>query len=71
VGTRSIYLPDDVDDAARRAGLDVNALSRRAVERELARRQNEALLEGLQSEPPLGASDADVRRATDSAKDDW
>ena len=71
MGTRSIYLPDALDDAARRAGLDVSLLSRQAVERELARRENEALLERLAKLPALGESDDAVRQAVDDAKSDW
>jgi hypothetical protein len=71
MGTRSIYLPDLLDRAARDADLDVTALARQAVEQELARRHNETLLKARGGGAPLGPSDEAVRQAVDEAKSDW
>jgi post-segregation antitoxin (ccd killing protein) len=42
---RNISLPDDLDDEARRAKLNVSALARRAVTDELERRRRMAALD--------------------------
>jgi post-segregation antitoxin (ccd killing protein) len=41
---RNISLPDDLDEAARRAGINVSALTRKALEVELDRRARMAEL---------------------------
>ena len=47
---RNISLPDDLDDQARREGLNVSALAQRAVAEELDRRQRMAVLDALLDE---------------------
>jgi len=42
---RNISLPDDLDDGARRAGLNVSALAQRAVAQELDRQARMAQLD--------------------------
>lgn len=42
---RNISLPDDLDEKARRANLNVSALAQRAVANELSRRQRMAALD--------------------------
>jgi post-segregation antitoxin (ccd killing protein) len=42
---RNISLPDDLDEAARRAGINVSAVSRKALEAELDRKVRMARLD--------------------------
>ena len=42
---RSVSLPDDLDAAARQAGIDLSALTRKALEAELDRRERMARLD--------------------------
>ena len=71
MATRSIYLPDALDRAARDAELDVTGLARRAVERELALRHNRQVLAELDDVMPLGPSDRAVAEASELARSDW
>lgn len=71
MATRSIYLPDALDRAAREAELNVTGLAREAVERELALRHNREVLAELDGVSPLGASDEAVAEAIELARLDW
>ncbi len=69
--TRSIYLSADLDRAAREAGLDVTALAQRAIEGELARQHNVAVLAEMAEAEPLGDSDEHVARVFQEMRDSW
>lgn len=70
---RNISLPDDLDERARRARLNVSALAQRAVAEELDRRQRMAALDTWLDEldaehgVPSAAAMAEARAWLDSA----
>src|SRR5262245_58780512 len=65
---RNISLPDDLDQRARNAGLNVSALTRQAILNELDRRERMAWLDGWLDEldeqhgPPSAKAMATARR---------
>lgn len=71
---RNISLPDDLDEQARRARLNVSALARQAVEAELDRRRRmarlDAWLDDLDAEhgPPSDRAMADARKWVATAR---
>lgn len=70
----SLLLPDDLQDAARAAGLNVSEIARRAIEAELDRRTRHdellAYLDDLDRElgPPTAAETADAAEWVDSIR---
>jgi post-segregation antitoxin (ccd killing protein) len=60
---RNISLPDDLDEQARRAGLNVSALAQRSVADELDRRQRMAALDAWLDEldAAYGAPSAEAK----------
>ena len=65
---RNISLPDDLDDLARRAKLNVSALARRAVAAELDRQRRMAVLDAWLDELDAiyGAPSAEARAQAES-----
>lgn len=66
---RNISLPDDLDDRARRAGLNVSALAQRAVSLELDRQSRMAQLDAWLDE--LDASHGAPSARAMAAARDW
>ena len=65
----NVYLPDELAASAREAGLNVSALTRRAISEELARRATDEWLDSL--DPGEGSvSRAEILTALDAARDE-
>lgn len=64
----NIYLPDELADRARAAGLNVSALARSAVEDQLAALTGSAWLAELGARPASTVRHADAQRALDDAR---
>ncbi|MHB1499083.1 MAG: type II toxin-antitoxin system CcdA family antitoxin [Acidimicrobiales bacterium] len=68
----NIYLPDDLAEEARSAGLNVSNLAQDALRRELANRATETWVEQVRSLPPLvpPVAHARVLEALDAAREE-
>ena len=67
----NVYLPDELAERARAAGLNVSALTRSAVEAELAGLDMNAWLESVAALPPTSASHESAMDALDEARDEF
>jgi post-segregation antitoxin (ccd killing protein) len=67
----NVYLPDELAARARAAGLNVSALTRSAVEAELAGLDMDAWLESVAALPPTLASHELAMDALDEARDEF
>lgn len=71
----NVYLPDDLAEAARAAGLNVSSIAQEALRDRLRARSTEAWLESLRSLPRTGLSHEQVLAALDQVRaeagDDW
>jgi post-segregation antitoxin (ccd killing protein) len=67
----NVYLPDELAERARAAGLNVSALTRSAVEAELAGLDMNAWLEHVATLPPASASHGLAMDALDEARDEF
>lgn len=66
----NIYLPDDLADRARAAGLNVSAVARAAVEAELAVRAASNWLDRAAALPAVSVRHRDVLAAVSAARDE-
>lgn len=66
----NVYLPDELADRARAAGLNVSAVTRSALEAELAGKAASGWLERLAALPPTAVQHRDVIAAVAAARDE-
>jgi len=66
----NVYLPDDVADRARAAGLNVSAVTRSAIEAELAGDAASQWLARVATLPALGVEHREVVTAVAAARDE-
>ena len=66
----NIYLPDELADEARKAGLNVSGLTQQAIQAALAAHRVDDWLDGVASLPPLGIDERAVAEAVAAAKDE-
>lgn len=67
----NVYLPDELAERARAAGLNVSALTRAAVEAELASRSMREWLKQAASLEPAGATHDEAMAALSEARDEF
>jgi len=71
----NVYVPDDLAEEARAAGLNVSAVVQEALRDRLRARSSDAWLDSLSSLPAIAASHDDVVRALDEVRadqgDEW
>lgn len=67
----NVWVPDELADEARTAGLNISALTRAAIESELAGRATDAWLASLPESRGDGPADADVVAALDDARAEY
>lgn len=67
----NVWVPDELASEARAAGLNISALTRAAIESELAGRATDEWLESLPEPRSDGPSDEDVLRALDEAREEF
>jgi post-segregation antitoxin (ccd killing protein) len=66
----NVYLPDDLVEEARAAGLNVSSITQEALRRELAQRRTSTWLERVRELSPTGVSHEQALQAIDAARDD-
>lgn len=66
----NIYLPDDLAAEAKKAGLNLSAVTREAVKRSLASRSTDAWLDSLRPTSPERVPHDHALEALDAARDD-
>lgn len=66
----NVYLPDDLAEEARNAGLNISGLTQEAVRRALAAGRAAAWLEDLDNLRPTGVTHEDVLKAVAEARDE-
>jgi len=66
----NVYLPDDLADAARHAGLNVSGLTQEAIRAALASARTDEWLEAVAQLSPIEVDPAAVAAAVAEAKDD-
>jgi post-segregation antitoxin (ccd killing protein) len=66
----NVYLPDELAEEARAAGLNVSSMTQEALRRELARRRTSTWLERVRELPPTGVSHEQALEVIDAARDD-
>ncbi len=67
----NVYLPDDLADDARSAGLNVSGLTQEAVRRALEARRTDAWLSVVGTQRPAGVRHQAAAAAVAAAKDDF
>ena len=71
----NVYLPDELAEQARDAGLNVSSITREALQRELAGRRTTAWLDAVRSLPRTGVTHDEALAALDEiraeAGDEW
>ncbi len=65
----NIYLPDDLAEAVRSAGLNLSSLAQEAIRRHLAERTTDAWLATLEA-PPASVAHDDALAALDAGRDE-
>jgi post-segregation antitoxin (ccd killing protein) len=66
----NVYVPDDLAEAARRAGLNVSSLTQGAIRATLARDSTDAWLASLRPEPRHNATHESALSALDAVRDE-
>lgn len=66
----NVYLPDDLADAARAAGLNVSGIAQEALKAALAERDTNNWLDSLARMPPTKATHAEVVDAVRAAREE-
>ncbi|MGO9558812.1 MAG: type II toxin-antitoxin system CcdA family antitoxin [Acidimicrobiales bacterium] len=66
----NIYLPDDLAEAARRAGLNVSSISQGAIRNQLVQDSTDAWLATLRSVPAHKATHERAIEALDAVRDE-
>ena len=64
----NIYLPNDLAEEARAAGLNISGITQEALRAELAARRVGAWLDGVAALPPTGVTHEQVLAALDEAR---
>lgn len=67
----NVYLPDDLALRVKEADLNVSAVTRDALERELAGRATNAWLDRIRRLPPTGITHEEVMAAIDAGRDEY
>ena len=67
----NVYLPDDLAEGARSAGLNVSGLTQEAVRRALAVTRTDEWLDDLAKLPSTGVTHKDVIAAIEHARDEF
>lgn len=66
----NVYLPDELAEEARSAGLNVSNITQEALRRELAGRQSSAWVARVRALPPLDVSHERVLEALDAVREE-
>ncbi len=66
----NVYVPDDLAEAAREAGLNVSALTQHALNEALARRATDTWLSGLETGRAGAVTHDQVLAALDAAREE-
>jgi post-segregation antitoxin (ccd killing protein) len=66
----NVYLPDELANEARDAGLNISGVAQDALRRALASRETESWLDRLDAGPSVAIDHASVLRAIDEARDE-
>lgn len=66
----NVYVPDDLAEAAREAGLNVSGLTQEALAAALARRATDTWLAGIEVPAASSVTHAQVLEALDAARDE-
>jgi post-segregation antitoxin (ccd killing protein) len=66
----NVHVPDDLAEAARRAGLNVSSLTQGAIREMLARDSTDAWLASLRPAPPNKATHETALGALDTVRDE-
>jgi post-segregation antitoxin (ccd killing protein) len=66
----NVYLPDELAEAARAAGLSMSNITQEALRRELARRESVVWLDRVQKERPAGVAHERVLGVLDDVRDE-
>jgi post-segregation antitoxin (ccd killing protein) len=67
----SVYLPDDLYQAARDEALPISTLAQQAIRGALERRANAAWIEHMRSRPPLVTRDFDTSALMAEVRDEF
>lgn len=67
----NVYLPDELVERVRAAGLNVSNVAQNALRRELDRRRSSDWLARIRSLPPTSVSHADALDAVEAARSDF
>jgi post-segregation antitoxin (ccd killing protein) len=67
----NVYLPDELASRVKKADLNVSAIAQKALEEELAGRENNEWLARIRRLPPSGVSHDHVMAALDAARDEY
>ena len=67
----NVYLPDDLAERVKEAGLNISGLTQAALRSALAARHVDEWLDDLMSKPSLGVSHDAVLLAVTAAKDEF
>jgi post-segregation antitoxin (ccd killing protein) len=66
----NVYLPDQLAEAVKEAGLNVSGIAQAALAAELSTREADAWLDQVGGLPPTKATHAEVMRALTEARDE-
>ncbi len=66
----NVYIPDDLAERAKGAGLNVSALTQRAIASALAVQSTDAWLLSLERQPPTNVSHQAVLEALDASREE-
>jgi len=66
----NVYLPDDLAEEARAAGLNVSNITQDALRRQLAARRTSAWVARISKLPPTGVAHEQVIEALDAVRDE-
>lgn len=66
----NVYLPDDLADAARAAGLNVSGITQEALKAALAERDTNRWLDSIARMPPTQVTHAQALNAVDAARNE-
>jgi post-segregation antitoxin (ccd killing protein) len=67
----NVYLPDELADAVREAGLNVSGITQAALAAELSNRATDAWLDQIGRLAPTKATHADVIQAVNEAREEF
>ena len=67
----SVYLPDDLYEAARKNDLPISALAQGAIRDALAKNRNAAWIERMRKRPVILEHDVDISQVMDEVRDEF